>query len=115
MERVGYHPVHLWTKIERNETYFEYVFVLVLISLYSPDAPPTFGIINVELEVGYVDESRVLVDIHHVWVQLGQVQQVLHEADQGQLHCKLIRNKQNSEVNMNDCMIYRSEFMHKKY
>lgn len=87
------------------------LFIIMMCPFYySCSLPPTFGIINVELEVGHVDESRVLVDIHHVWVQLRQVQKVLHEANQCQLHRELRRNKQDGEVNVNNCL--PSSFSH---
>ena len=37
------------------------------------------------LEVGDIDEARVLVDVHHVRVEAGEVEDVLGEAGQRQL------------------------------
>lgn len=39
----------------------------------------TFGIINVEFKVGNIDKPWVLVNVHHIRIQLGQVQQVFHK------------------------------------
>ena len=42
-------------------------------------------VVDVELEVGDVDEARVLMDVKHVRVQSRQVKNVLGESGQGQL------------------------------
>jgi hypothetical protein len=45
----------------------------------------TCGIIDIELEVGDVEQPGVLMHVHHVRVEPGEVQHVLREACQGHL------------------------------
>lgn len=59
----------------------------------------TCDVVHVEFVVGDVEQSRVLVHIHHVGVQPGEVQHVLREARQRQLQrqhlpeCPVVRRR----------------------
>lgn len=46
-------------------------------------------VVHVELEVGHVQHARVLVQVHHVRIEAGQMEGVLADADQSELQREL--------------------------